>query len=652
LNNLTRTAAALGALALSLSAWPAVAQTTQPASKPAPRGKPPATAPAVLYSIPAKPDLVTPAGTYQAAWLDLRDPRGGRAVKVFVAFRDGRAVQFWSTDMLLPGMAKFKEQNVKLLTDACDGEARGGRIEAQVDLRLISLWAPMKTLSRMRLTLALDVKGDAVTGTWTNTVDGQKSDGEAVGTVAAADPVKQDWPSYFGPNSALRASDYGKPLIADLAQAKPVWRSETAVLSGWGTGADNRYKGRAGFGSLCGGSSSPVVADGRVYLYHYRPVPGDDSLELNDEAHALLDQFKDQPVERDGVRRFFAKRADVVVTCLDAATGATLWESTWPRKQGNYQTHKWRGLNHTPSVAGGVLVVSDYSWGLHAFDARTGELKWTRGGDGDVPGNQGAVGPLIVGDVVVLTTKAATLGVDLQTGAERWKAPAATTARRMTIDGVDRVLLAGDPLRLLDPATGAVVATTPFPGGVEKKGKREIGLGAGANLVCEGPYIVTFETAEKDGKPVGTVVALKATATSIEPAWRSDVSAVMEDGHIGLVIAGGRVYTAFQEAGAFCFDLATGKTVKALPEFKAQSNPIFVAVDDRLLWQPECQHGRQKIQLMDTGPNFGPLGANWRPPHNDTTAYGNMPTANVVADGRLFVRGIDGLYCYDLRAGR
>lgn len=33
----------------------------------------------------------------------------------------------------------------------------------------------------------------------------------------------------------------------------------------------------------------------------------------------------------------------------------------------------------------------------------------------------------------------------------------------------------------------------------------------------------------------------------------------------------------------------------------------------------------------------------------DTTAYGRMAIANVVVDGRLFIRGMDGIYCYNLR---
>ena len=42
----------------------------------------------------------------------------------------------------------------------------------------------------------------------------------------------------------------------------------------------------------------------------------------------------------------------------------------------------------------------------------------------------------------------------------------------------------------------------------------------------------------------------------------------------------------------------------------------------------------------------------WRPPHTWTTAYANQPINYPVVDGRLFVRGLDAIYCYDLRARR
>jgi hypothetical protein len=61
--------------------------------------------------------------------------------------------------------------------------------------------------------------------------------------------------------------------------------------------------------------------------------------------------------------------ADTIVTCLDAPTGAVLWRVTFPQLSGNYQTHKWRGLNPTASVIGGVVIANDLANNWVALDA-------------------------------------------------------------------------------------------------------------------------------------------------------------------------------------------------------------------------------------------------------------------------------------------
>jgi outer membrane protein assembly factor BamB len=77
------------------------------------------------------------------------------------------------------------------------------------------------------------------------------------------------------------------------------------------------------------------------------------------------------------------------------------------------------------------------------------------------------------------------------------------------------------------------------------------------------------------------------------------------------------------------------------------SNPWLGVAGDRLLLSPEGQHGTARLVFMDGQlKDLGPL---WLPPNVDTSAYNSQPIVYPVADGRVFVRGGDGLYCYDLR---
>jgi outer membrane protein assembly factor BamB len=582
---------------------------------------------------PVQPELQTPAGDYQAYWLDLQG--GGSPARVFLALRDGTPVQFWSLVKALPGLPK-EQGNAKLLVDALRGKGNAGAISAQIDLRLTSIWNPMARTGMGTLNVDLKAQGATISGTWALGEAKGQARGALLDAKALTIAAGQDWPSFYGSVSAMRGPDYGKPLIDDLAKARPLWRSEAGCLSGWGTGTDSRYPIRAGYGSLCGGSGSPVAADGRIFLFHFRP-PAEGK-----PSEELMQKVGEHPVEREGVIRMFAERADTVLTCLDARDGHLLWESVWPKAQANIQTHKWRGNNPTPAVALGVVVFADYAWNLTAVEAASGKQLWRQAGGGGGH-NSASIGPVISGDTVVWKGK----GLDLKTGTERWAGPAGREARRMLIDGKERVLLVGQPLIVVDPVDGSEVARGDFPGSrQDKRGKPDPGKGLGANLVCEGPWIASFETMEGAGG--GRVVGLKVVGAKVEQAWASEVVKPMEDGHIALTIADGKVFTAFQEGGGYAFDLQTGQTVRNLPDHCAHSNPIFAAVDKRLLWQPECQHGTQHIQFIDAA-TFTPMGAIWSPPHNDTTAYGEMPTANLIIDGRLIIRGMDGLYCYDLR---
>jgi hypothetical protein len=109
-----------------------------------------------------KPAVVNPTSAYQATWFVLEGV--GEPCRVFVAWRDGRPVQFWSTSIKLPGVGKAQGNN-KLLTDSLAGDA--GMVT--VELRLVSVWAPIRRLALQ--TLALEIAA----GTWSLNRTGRRS---------------------------------------------------------------------------------------------------------------------------------------------------------------------------------------------------------------------------------------------------------------------------------------------------------------------------------------------------------------------------------------------------------------------------------------------------------------------------------------------
>jgi hypothetical protein len=117
-------------------------------------------------------------------------------------------------------------------------------------------------------------------------------------------------------------------------------------------------------------------------------------------------------------------------------------------------------------------------------------------------------------------------------------------------------------------------------------------------------------------------------------------------------VAGDVVYAVGNEV-VRCLDLNSGSKLGEITAFDShgpRSNPCLLVAGDKLLLSPEGQHGVQSFMLFDVDPGkLTQLRGTWHPPHQSTTAYASQPIVNPVVDGRLFVRGLEGIYCYDLR---
>lgn len=167
-----------------------------------------------------------------------------------------------------------------------------------------------------------------------------------------------DWPQWRGPDRT--GASEGGPALADAWPKEgpvKVWESEP-LQSG-----------------SPGGCASPVVADGRVYLYATE--------------------------QKDG------KKTEIVL-CLDAATGKTLW--------------KVQGPSHTENSSSTIAVSGGRCYGLgdesaYGLDAATGKEIWKvkcAGGNGS---------PLVEDGLVVVMTDELT-AFDAVQGVFAWTQPA------------------------------------------------------------------------------------------------------------------------------------------------------------------------------------------------------------------------------------
>lgn len=511
------------------------------------------------------------------------------------------------------------------------------------------------------------------------------TDEQAATTKVAAG---QNWPHYYGDGFRLSGPVGKAKLIGDLANSRPTWKSEAYIPTGYGSAPDNRYPDRAGRAGNGGGSSSPVVADGRVFQFYYVPRgpvgqsqeyiekfigrPYKSEAELLARARKL---FPQRSYQQQAVVNHFRTEADEVLVCIDSATGRTLWKTTFPQRGNNYQTHKHRGHFPVALVADGVVYQPGTTGRLYAVDAVTGKRLWeypdaqpevyvtTHGGiDCHAPS------PVLVDDVIAYAASGRVHGVDAKTGAKKWQTPLWHRSSLLSWSGGGKsLIIASDRDHqskqnfavALDADDGKIVWREP----VEYLIDFTFPLLSGDLLIGYSLNKDNVRPGENDGLAV--IHASRVAATGLEAAWTTPPLAPVID-TIGMASDGEHLYVSAAHE-SFCLKLTSGKQVAAVENVGgARTQTAFVA-HGRLFVQPEGRHGSQSFLMLDADPyafrafpvpqTDGGLnhavGAEfqWRPPHTWTTAYANQPIVYPLVDGRLFVRGLDAIYCYDLRAG-
>jgi hypothetical protein len=119
--------------------------------------------------------------------------------------------------------------------------------------------------------------------------------------------------------------------------------------------------------------------------------------------------------------------------------------------------------------------------------------------------------------------------------------------------------------------------------------------------------------------------------------------------------------TGFQEV--WVLETKTGKVIAKVPGAGGQATHILFTAEDRVFIYPEGRHGGTYVTMLTAaGPETRLLNEDiqetvqeakwkgtWTVPHPSTTAYAVQQLIHPVVDGRLFMRGADGIYCYDLR---
>lgn len=221
-----------------------------------------------------------------------------------------------------------------------------------------------------------------------------------------------DWPRFRGPNGSGTADG---PLPT-IDPAKPLWK---VAIPGRGV-------------------SSPIVVNGKIYL---------------------------QSGSDDGTKR--------MMFCLDPANGQPIWVKEVPGKQvgvGNGQRHVKNSLASGTPACDGEMVFGAFWDGsavsLHAFDAKTGDEKWSASLGGYVSQHGPGFSPVIHNGLVYVNVDddehAEFIAFDAKTGAKKW----AVTRKHHRASYTSPFILErpGKPAELLLATTTAITAYEPATG--------------------------------------------------------------------------------------------------------------------------------------------------------------------------------------------
>jgi outer membrane protein assembly factor BamB len=265
--------------------------------------------------------------------------------------------------------------------------------------------------------------------------------------VCVAPAPAADWPEWRGPgrNGAAPASP---SLVSSLPTAglKPIWKSENLP------------------GGFAGGWGSPIVADGRVYLFvHYKAqkTPGELPKRkfpyLADDKRGGMTpaQYEEYEKNRRAEDLEFGKLYDFKETtfAFDAADGKTLWKN---ERTSVYSRFVQSG---TLTLHDGKLYVLGAGLTARCIDAATGKDVWTRQLPGEFT-DEFYMSSFVVADGVAVVGAGTLFGLDAAGGEVRWKtdpakvkvrhsSPALLTAGKLLV-----VANVGGATAAFDPATG------------------------------------------------------------------------------------------------------------------------------------------------------------------------------------------------------
>lgn len=404
-------------------------------------------------------------------------------------------------------------------------------------------------------------------------------------------------------------------LLATVALASdwPQWRGKNrdglSTEAGWLTNWPPQTVWQRSIGS---GVSSVSISEGRLYTMGQEVVGG---------------------------------VSNIVVYCLDAATGTNLWQYSYAAGGPSSYARPCA----TPTVVSNEVYTFDDYGRLFCFDKVTGNTNWDTTVNIRGPNSKGdwgpspiyASSPLVEGNVVYVNASGLGAAVSRTTHAVLWPAPGTTniagyaSALPMTIDS-QRVILfmVAGALRALDPLTGNILWSYAYGTGGEYM----------ADPVLYGSQIFLFEKA----------AALLSPTTSAPNQVYKYTSTSYTSKSTTPVIVGNYAYVVNTAGALVCWDVPNGAVqwtqtgfVAAYPDYRhgpliAADGKLIILADGKLRVVKASptgfdEEGRAAV-VLSTGTGAG----------NEIDNFARV--LPVLANGRIYCRLNTNLWCFQAGA--
>ncbi len=400
-----------------------------------------------------------------------------------------------------------------------------------------------------------------------------------------------DWPQWRGPDRSARSA-------------------ETGLLKAWPKDGPRLLWQNKDVGD---GYSTPAVAGDRVYMLSNR---------------GLDDEY---------------------VLALSARDGKVLWTTTLGKVGNPDQRPSYPCSRSTPTVEGNTVYALSSDGDLASLDAATGKVNWKRSLRADFGGQPHtwaySESPLIDGDALIVTPggpKATMVALNKKTGAVIWESAVpggdeAGYASAVAVEAAGRrqyvqVLMKGTVgvdaktgrflWRYEGTTKGRYQASTPIPLGEHVYVGGGVGSGGGlVRLVAAGEGVAAEQVYFAPGLP---------------------------DGLGGAVLVDGTLYGS-NNRGLMAVDFLTGKVLWRTEPEQSVGQVSVMHADGRLYL-----HGFDNdVALVEpTREAYREVGR-FTPPGRPNRLRGDRESSwshPVVAGGRLYIRDLTTLWCYDVSA--